>query len=121
MRAPLLRRRRACSRAPTRRRKNRALERLAELLDERVDEIVDANAADLADERAAALTTSLRDRLTVTPERVAAMAEGVRAVAALPTRLARSSSERLWRAGSTCARFGCRSASSRSSTRRGRT
>jgi glutamate-5-semialdehyde dehydrogenase len=63
--------------------KNRALERLAELLDERVDEIVDANAADLADERAAALTASLRDRLTVTPERVAGMAEGVRAVGAL--------------------------------------
>ena len=63
--------------------KNRALERLAELLEERVDEVVGANAADLADERATALTASLRDRLAVTPERVAAMAEGVRAVAAL--------------------------------------
>ena len=63
--------------------KNRALERLAELLDERAEEVVNANAADLADERAAALTDALRDRLTVTPERVAAMAEGVRVVAAL--------------------------------------
>ncbi len=63
--------------------KDRALTRLAELLDERVDEVVDANAADLADERAAALTAALRDRLTVSPERVAAMAEGVRAIIAL--------------------------------------
>jgi glutamate-5-semialdehyde dehydrogenase len=64
--------------------KDRVLVRLAELLDERVDEIVDANAADLADERAAGLTEALRDRLTVTPERVAAMAEGVRAIVELP-------------------------------------
>ena len=83
MRAPR-RRRRACSRAPTRRRKNGALERLAELLGERADEILEANAADLADERAAGLSDALRDRLTVTPERVAAMAEGVRAIVALP-------------------------------------
>ena len=64
--------------------KNRALVRLAELLGERVDEILDANAADLADERAAGLTEALRDRLTVTAERVAAMAEGVRAIVELP-------------------------------------
>jgi glutamate-5-semialdehyde dehydrogenase len=45
---------------------------------------LEANAADLADERAAGLTQALRDRLTLTPERVEAMAEGVEAVAALP-------------------------------------
>ncbi|MFL5869784.1 MAG: glutamate-5-semialdehyde dehydrogenase [Solirubrobacterales bacterium] len=64
--------------------KNAALERLAELLGERADEVLQANAADLADERAAGLTEALRDRLTLTPDRVAAMAEGVRAIAALP-------------------------------------
>jgi glutamate-5-semialdehyde dehydrogenase len=64
--------------------KDRALERIAGLLDERVDEILEANRADLEDERATALTAALRDRLTLTPERVAAMAEGVRAIIALP-------------------------------------
>ena len=46
-------------------------------------EILEANAADLADERAAGLSEALRDRLTLTAERIAAMADGVRAVAAL--------------------------------------
>ena len=64
--------------------KDAALARLAELLGERSDEILEANAADLADERAAGLDEALRDRLTLDEERVAAMAEGVRAVAALP-------------------------------------
>jgi glutamate-5-semialdehyde dehydrogenase len=52
-------------------------------LSERTGEILEANAADLADERAAELTQALRDRLTLTEDRVAAMAEGVRVVAAL--------------------------------------
>ena len=64
--------------------KDQALERLAELLDERADEILEANAADLADERAAGLTEALRDRLALTRERVEAMADGVRAIIALP-------------------------------------
>jgi glutamate-5-semialdehyde dehydrogenase len=63
--------------------KDAALAATARLLDERTEAILEANAADLADERAAALGDALRDRLTLTPERVAAMAEGVRAVAAL--------------------------------------
>jgi glutamate-5-semialdehyde dehydrogenase len=61
-----------------------ALLALAELLRERSAEVLEANAADLADERAAKLTGALRDRLTLTEERVAAMADGVRAIAALP-------------------------------------
>jgi glutamate-5-semialdehyde dehydrogenase len=52
-------------------------------LGERTAEILEANAADLADERAAGLTQALRDRLTLTEDRVAAMAVGVRAVAGL--------------------------------------
>jgi len=63
--------------------KNAALEATARLLEERTAEILEANAADLADERAAGLTAALKDRLTLTPERVTAMAEGVRVVAAL--------------------------------------
>src|SRR3954471_133288 len=51
--------------------KTAALERLAELLGARTAEILEANADDLADERAAGLTPSLRDRLTLDEARVA--------------------------------------------------
>jgi glutamate-5-semialdehyde dehydrogenase len=63
--------------------KDAALEAIARLLGERAAEVLEANAADLADERAEGLTASLRDRLLLSEQRVAAMAEGVRAVAAL--------------------------------------
>ena len=63
--------------------KNDALEATARLLEERSADILDANAGDLSDERAVGLTEALRDRLRLTPERVTAMAEGVRVVAAL--------------------------------------
>ncbi len=63
--------------------KNAVLEATARLLEERGAEILEANAADLADERAISLSDALRDRLALTEERVAAMADGVRAVASL--------------------------------------
>jgi len=63
--------------------KNAALEATARLLGERSAEVLEANAADLADESAAGLTPALRDRLALSEERIAAMADGVRAVAAL--------------------------------------
>jgi glutamate-5-semialdehyde dehydrogenase len=63
--------------------KDAALEAIARVLGERSGEVLEANAADLADERAGGLTQALRDRLTLSEERIAAMAEGVRAVAAL--------------------------------------
>jgi glutamate-5-semialdehyde dehydrogenase len=74
---------RALASAPTEA-KDAALETAAHLLGERSAEVIEANAADLADERAAGLSEALRDRLTLTEERVAAMAEGARAIAALP-------------------------------------
>jgi glutamate-5-semialdehyde dehydrogenase len=64
--------------------KNATLRRIAELLRERTDQVLAANAADLEDERAANLTNALRDRLTLTPERVEAMAAGVEEVMRLP-------------------------------------
>jgi len=64
--------------------RNGALTRLAALLRERTEDVLAANAADLADERAAGLTDALRDRLTLTAERVEAMAAGVEQIAALP-------------------------------------
>ncbi|MGH2924489.1 MAG: glutamate-5-semialdehyde dehydrogenase [Solirubrobacterales bacterium] len=63
--------------------RNTALARLAELLAERGDEILEANAGDLADERAVGLSEALRDRLTLSAARIAAMADGVREVARL--------------------------------------
>jgi glutamate-5-semialdehyde dehydrogenase len=63
--------------------KDAALAAIAKLLIERTGEILEANAADLADERAAGLSQALRDRLTLDAGRVAAMAEGVRTVEAL--------------------------------------
>ena len=63
--------------------KNAALEATARRLEEREADILEANAGDLADERAVGLSDALRDRLRLTPERVAGMAEGVRVVAAL--------------------------------------
>jgi glutamate-5-semialdehyde dehydrogenase len=63
--------------------KNAALEATARLLEERTADVLEANAADLADERAAGLSEALKDRLTLTADRVTAMAEGVRALAGL--------------------------------------
>ncbi len=63
--------------------RDRALDVIADLLIERSDQILTANAADLDDPRAADLGPALRDRLTLNAERVAAMADGVRAVRAL--------------------------------------
>ncbi len=54
------------------------------------DAILDANAADLAASQA---TPAFRDRLTLTPERVDAMATGLEEVAALPDPLARTLAE----------------------------
>jgi glutamate-5-semialdehyde dehydrogenase len=64
--------------------KNFALESAAARLEERREEILEANAAELADGRATELTAALRDRLTLTDGRIAAMADGVRAIVALP-------------------------------------
>jgi glutamate-5-semialdehyde dehydrogenase len=79
--------------------RNAALARLAELLGERAGEVLEANAADLADERAAGLTEALRDRLALDEDRVAAMAEGVREIAALPDPVGEVIEERILASG----------------------
>src|SRR6476646_8022215 len=60
-----------------------ALEAIAAALEARVDEIVEANALDLKAGEEAQLSPALMDRLKLTPERVAAIARGVREIAAL--------------------------------------
>jgi glutamate-5-semialdehyde dehydrogenase len=64
--------------------KDAALTRTAELIAERAGEILEANAADLADDHAAGLSSSLRDRLALDKERVRAMAQGVGEIVSLP-------------------------------------
>jgi glutamate-5-semialdehyde dehydrogenase len=63
--------------------KDAALVAIARLLERQTAEILEANAGDLADEGAEGLTPALRDRLALSEDRVASMAEGVRVVAAL--------------------------------------
>ena len=64
--------------------KNAALLAMADALVSQQAVLLDANAADVAAARERGLTEALIDRLTLTPARVAAMAEGLRQIAALP-------------------------------------
>jgi glutamate-5-semialdehyde dehydrogenase len=63
--------------------KDAALGAIADALLARTDEILDANARDMEAGRETGLTAALLDRLALDAGRVAGMAEGVRAVAAL--------------------------------------
>ncbi|WP_151773195.1 glutamate-5-semialdehyde dehydrogenase [Streptomyces abyssomicinicus] len=65
-------------------RKDAALHAVADALEARVEEVVEANAKDVARAREAGTAESVIDRLTLTPERIRAIASDVRDVAALP-------------------------------------
>jgi glutamate-5-semialdehyde dehydrogenase len=67
--------------------RDRALTAAADAMDAASDDICAANARDM---ESFAGTAAFADRLLLTPERVAAMAEGLREVASLPDPLARS-------------------------------
>ncbi|MEG1430156.1 MAG: glutamate-5-semialdehyde dehydrogenase [Oscillospiraceae bacterium] len=73
--------------------KNNALEAIAAALMARQGEILSANDRDVAAARESGMTAAMLDRLTLTPERIAAMAEGVRQVAALPDPIGKTLSE----------------------------
>ncbi|WPJ95290.1 glutamate-5-semialdehyde dehydrogenase [Coraliomargarita algicola] len=64
--------------------KNRFLNDLAERLVAETDSIIAANAQDLETAKNLGLSQPMTERLTFTPERIEAMAEGVRQVAQLP-------------------------------------
>ena len=64
--------------------KNNFLLDLAERLVTQTDAILEANALDLAAAKNLELSVPMTERLTLTPERIASMAEGVRQVAVLP-------------------------------------
>jgi glutamate-5-semialdehyde dehydrogenase len=64
--------------------KNAALGAIADALVTRTDEIVEANQQDMEAGRSAGLSAALLDRLALDPARIAAIAAGTRAIAALP-------------------------------------
>jgi glutamate-5-semialdehyde dehydrogenase len=61
-----------------------ALSGMASALEARVDEILEANARDMEAGADAGLSAALLDRLKLTPERIAGMADGVRQIVVLP-------------------------------------
>src|ERR671933_339758 len=70
--------------AATRTDKDAALLLMAERLEDRSADIVAANAADVDRARTSGTSDAMIDRLTLTADRVAAMAAGLRELAALP-------------------------------------
>lgn len=64
--------------------KNAALEAIAKALIEKQDLWLAANAEDVAAAKKAGIRPAMLDRLTLTPERIADIVDGVRQVAALP-------------------------------------
>ncbi|MCU1659652.1 MAG: gamma-glutamyl phosphate reductase [Pseudonocardiales bacterium] len=64
--------------------KDAALQAMADALDDATDTVLAANQRDVSAGRAAGLADGLVDRLTLTADRVAAIAQGLRDVAALP-------------------------------------
>ena len=64
--------------------KNAALGAIADALLARTAEIVEANGQDMEAGRSAGLSVALLDRLALDPARIAAIADGTRAIAALP-------------------------------------
>ena len=63
--------------------KNKALLAMADALIAQEDNILAANAADITD-ATGTISTVMLDRLRLTPERIAGMAQGIRDVAGLP-------------------------------------
>jgi gamma-glutamyl phosphate reductase len=100
--------------------KNAALLAYARRLEHEGGPVLEANARDLAEAGRRGLPAAMQDRLRLDPKRLAAIAQGLREIAALPDPVGEVTDDRapnrLPSAG--CA---CRSASSRSSTRRART
>ena len=64
--------------------KNKAMLAMAQALLDKQEEILVANAVDMEAAAAKGMKTSMLDRLKLTPERIAGMAEGLEQVAALP-------------------------------------
>ena len=70
-------------------RKNAALAAIADTLAQHQSQWLEANAQDVAAAKEAGIRLAMLDRLTLTPERIAGIVEGVRQVAALPDPIGR--------------------------------
>ena len=70
-----------------------ALEAIAQSLEARTDEILAANEVDMVNARQEQMHPQMQDRLLLTAERIAGMADGARQVAALPDPLGRTLKE----------------------------
>jgi glutamate-5-semialdehyde dehydrogenase len=68
----------------TRATKDAALQAMGSALEEQSQSVLDANARDVEDQQAAGLSAAMIDRLRLSSDRVTAMADGLRALAALP-------------------------------------
>lgn len=64
--------------------KNEALEVMAQAIEAKAAQIIEANQEDLAKGQEAGLTEALLERLTLTPDRIQGMANGLRQMASLP-------------------------------------
>lgn len=69
--------------------KNTALEAIAAILAERQKDWLAANAQDVAAAEASGMRPAMLDRLTLTPERIAGIVEGIHQIAALPDPIGR--------------------------------
>ena len=75
--------------------RDQALIAMASALEASVPQLLEANAKDLEVGKGLGLSAAMLDRLTLNPARIAAMAQGVREVAALPNPVGRTLDERV--------------------------
>lgn len=90
--------------------KNALLHAIADALDADASTIAAANGQDMQAAAARGMDAGKLDRLRFDEPRIAASAEGVRHVASLPIRSARSSADTRWRTGCGSIRCTCPSA-----------
>ena len=69
--------------------KNRALKEMAAAIERDARRLLEANARDVEEARKGKLDSAMIDRLTLTPKGIAAMADGLRQIAALPDPIGR--------------------------------
>jgi len=69
--------------------KNHALKEMAAAIERDARRLLEANARDIEDARKRELDSAMIDRLTLTPKGIAAMADGLRQIAALPDPIGR--------------------------------
>lgn len=79
--------------------RNQALKLMASAIEKHEDLIIEANKVDLLEGQANGLTESMLERLTLTPERIKGMANGLRQMAELPDPISKTDTEWINRDG----------------------